>query len=112
MQGAFSGLNKGQLETENAFGMPRFTMFRRIWLPQAIRSVLPPLEGGGTILQLKATPLVATITVVEIYSVSSRVRSDTFIVYEPLLLLAVFYMSSAGIITLMLRCFEKQVPEL
>ena len=111
MQGAFSGVNKGQLETENAFGMPRFTMFRRIWLPQAIRSVLPPLEGG-TILQLKATPLVATITVVEIYSVSSRVRSDTFIVYEPLLLLAVFYMSSAGIITLMLRCFEKQVPNL
>jgi polar amino acid transport system permease protein len=43
MQGAFSGVNKGQLETENAFGMPRFTMFRRIWLPQAIRSVLPPL---------------------------------------------------------------------
>ena len=84
MQGAFSGVNKGQLETENAFGMPRFTMFRRIWLPQAIRSVLPPLEGG-TILQLKATPLAATITVVEIYSVSSRVRSDTFIVYEPLL---------------------------
>jgi len=111
MRGAFSGVNKGQLETENAFGMPRFTMFQRIWLPQAIRSVLPPLEGG-TILQLKATPLVATITVVEIYSVSSRVRLDTFIVYEPLLLLAVFYMSSAGIITLMLRCFEKQVPGL
>ena len=47
MQGAFSGVNKGQLETENAFGMPRFKMFRRIWLPQAIRSVLPPLEGGN-----------------------------------------------------------------
>ena len=70
------------------------------------------LYRGGTILQLKATPLVATITVVEIYSVSSHVRSDTFIVYEPLLLLAAFYVSSAGIITLMLRCFEKQVPGL
>ena len=110
MRGAFSSVNKGQLEAANAFGMPRFTSFRRIWLPQAIRNVLPTL-GGETILQLKATPLVATITVVEIYSVSSRVRSDTFIVYEPLLLLAVFYMIIAGLIALLFRRFEKQVPE-
>ncbi len=109
MRGAFASVNKGQLEAANAFGMPRFTSFRRIWLPQAIRSVLPTL-GGETILQLKATPLVATITVVEIYSVSSRVRSDTFIVYEPLLLLAVFYMLIAGVINLLFRRFEKQVP--
>lgn len=109
MRGAFASVNKGQLETADAFGMPRFTKFRRIWLPLAIRNVLPTL-GGETILQLKATPLVATITVVEIYSVSSRVRSDTFIVYEPLLLLAVFYMILAGIITLMFRRFEKSVP--
>lgn len=87
MRGAFSGVAKGQLEAAKAYGMPRLTMFRRIWLPQAVRNVLPTL-GGETILQLKATPLVATITVLDIYAVSSRVRSDTFIVYEPLLLLA------------------------
>jgi polar amino acid transport system permease protein len=89
--------------------MPRFTMFRRIWLPQAIRNVLPTL-GGETILQLKATPLVATITVVELYAVSSRVRSDTFIVYEPLILLAVFYMAIAGVIALLFRRMENRVP--
>jgi len=109
MRGAFSGVNKGQLEAAKAFGMPQFTMFRRVWLPQAIRNVLPTL-GGETILQLKATPLVATITIVEIYSVSSRVRADTFIVYEPLLLLAVSYMLIAGIITLAFRRFENKVP--
>ena len=49
--------------------MPRFTIFRRIWLPQAVRNVLPTL-GGETILQLKATPLVATITIVDIYAVA------------------------------------------
>lgn len=109
MRGAFSGVAKGQLEAAKSFGMPRFTMFRRIWLPQAVRNVLPTL-GGETILQLKATPLVATITVMEIYAVSSRVRSDTFIVYEPLLLLAVFYMLVAGVIALAFRWFENRVP--
>lgn len=109
MRGAFASVNKGQLEAARAFGMPRFTIFRRVWLPQAIRSVLPTL-GGETILQLKATPLVATITVVEIYAVSSRVRSDTFIVYEPLLLLALVYMIIAGVIALIFRRIERQVP--
>ena len=109
MRGAFSGVAKGQLEAAKSFGMPRMTMFRRIWLPQAVRNVLPTL-GGETILQLKATPLVATITVLDIYAVSSRVRSDTFIVYEPLLLLALVYMAIAGVITLGLRWFENKVP--
>lgn len=108
MRGAFSGVSKGQLETAKSFGMPRFTIFRRIWLPQAVRNVLPTL-GGETILQLKATPLVATITVVEIYAVSSRVRADTFIVYEPLLLLAVVYMIIAGLIALAFRRLESKI---
>ncbi|MEY8838063.1 ABC transporter permease [Cribrihabitans sp. XS_ASV171] len=107
MRGAFSGVNKGQLEAGRAFGMPRFTIFRRIWLPQAIRNVLPTL-GGETILQLKATPLVATITVMEIYAVSSRVRAETFIVYEPLLLLALAYLGIAGLITLLFRRWENR----
>lgn len=105
MRGAFSGVDKKQLETAKAYGMPRFTIFRRIWLPQAIKSVLPTL-AGETILQLKATPLVASITLVEIYSVASKVRQETFIVYEPLLLLAVIYMVIAGLITLGFKWFE------
>ena len=109
MRGAFSGVARGQLEAAKSFGMPRMTMFRRIWLPQAVRNVLPTL-GGETILQLKATPLIATITVMDIYAVSSRVRSDTFIVYEPLLLLALVYMVIAGIISLIFGYFERQVP--
>ncbi len=82
MRGAFAGVPKGQLEAARAFGMRRWTAFRRIWLPQALRRALPTL-AGETVLQLKATPLVATITMVDIYSVASRVRQETFVTYEP-----------------------------
>jgi polar amino acid transport system permease protein len=107
MRGAFANVAKGQIETAKAFGMNRFTIFRRIMLPQAIKTALPTL-GGETILQLKATPLVASITIVEIYSVASRVRQDTFIVYEPLLLLAVIYIVIAGAITLLFNAIERK----
>lgn len=109
MRGAFKGVPHGQLEAAKAMGMPRFAIFRRIWLPQALHRVLPTL-GGETVLQMKATPLVATITVVDIYAVSSRVRQDTFIVYEPLLLLAVVYMAIAALIVLLFKWFESRFP--
>lgn len=109
MRGAFKGVAKGQLEAARAMGMPRLTILRRIWLPQALHRALPTL-GGETVLQLKATPLVATITVVDIYAVASRVRQDTFITYEPLLLLAVVYMVITGILVLAIRWLESRVP--
>lgn len=109
MRGAFASVQRGQVEAGRAFGMGRLTLFRRIWLPQAVRTALPTL-GGETILQLKATPLVATITVVDLYAVASRVRQDTFVVYEPLLLLALFYLAIAGVIALLFRWLEGRVP--
>ncbi|TJW70070.1 MAG: ABC transporter permease subunit, partial [Mesorhizobium sp.] len=36
MRGAFAAVPKGQLEAARAFGMSRWKMFRRVWLPQAI----------------------------------------------------------------------------
>ncbi|SFJ12072.1 amino acid ABC transporter membrane protein 2, PAAT family [Phyllobacterium sp. CL33Tsu] len=109
MRGAFASVPKGQLEAARAFGMPRFTIFRRIWLPQAIHRALPTLAGEA-VLQLKSTPLVATITVVDLYAVASRVRQDTFLTYEPLLLLAAGYLVITGIIVMLFRRVERMIP--
>ncbi|MCB1361853.1 MAG: ABC transporter permease [Rhodobacter sp.] len=107
MRGAFKAVPHGQLEAARAYGLSRLAVFRRIWLPQALARVLPTL-GGETVLQLKSTPLVATITVIEIYAVASRVRQDTFIIYEPLILLALVYLVFAGLIVLAFRWLERR----
>jgi polar amino acid transport system permease protein len=109
MRGAFAGVPRGQLESARAFGMSRWKILRRVWLPQAFYRALPTLSGE-TVLQLKATPLVATITMVDIYSVSSRVRQETFITYEPLLLLALVYMTITGILIFLFRRIEARIP--
>jgi polar amino acid transport system permease protein len=109
MRGAFAGVPRGQLEAARAFGMSRWKMFRRIWLPQAIQRALPTL-AGETVLQLKATPLVATITMVDVYAVASRVRQDLFVTYEPLLLLALVYMAITGILVFGFRRLEARIP--
>jgi polar amino acid transport system permease protein len=62
------------------------------------------------VLQLKATPLVATITMIDVFSVASRVRQETFITYEPLLLLALVYMSITGVLVYAFRKLEARIP--
>ena len=109
MRGAFAGVPKGELEAARAYGMSRWTLFRRIWLPRAVHRALPTL-AGETVLQLKATPLVATITVIDVYAVISKVRQVTFLTYEPLLLLALIYLILTALLVAGFRYFENRLP--
>ena len=65
---------------------------------------------GETVLQLKATPLVATITMLDIYGVASRVRQETYIIYEPLLLLSLVYIVITGVLVFAFRRLEARIP--
>jgi polar amino acid transport system permease protein len=78
-------------------------------LPRAIRIALPTI-AGEVVMQLKATPLAFTVTVMDLYAVAYKVRQDTLLVYEPLIVVTVFYLILTAIIA---RCFglvEQQVP--
>ncbi|MFK8082531.1 MAG: ABC transporter permease [Granulosicoccus sp.] len=109
MRGAFKGVPKGELEAARAFGMSRFTLLRRIWLPRAFQNVLPTL-AGELVLTLKSTPLAATITIFDVYGVGSIVRQETYRVYEPLLLVAGIYIALTAVIVVFFRWLESRVP--
>ena len=109
MRGAFASVPKGELEAARAYGMSPFTVFRRIWLPRALHQALPTLTGE-TVLQLKSTPLVATITVIDVYAVISKVRQETYLTYEPLLFLALVYLCLTALLVVSFRWFENRIP--
>jgi polar amino acid transport system permease protein len=110
MRGAFLGVPKGELEAGKAFGMSPFMVLRRIWLPRAFRLALPTL-AGETALQLKSTPLAATVTVLDLFGVSNKIRQDTFRVYEPLLLVLVVYVVLYFFIVWAFRWYENRIPQ-
>ncbi|MEI2301967.1 ABC transporter permease [Ensifer sp. MJa1] len=109
LRGALLAVPKGELEAGRAFGMTRWTLLRRIWLPRAIRIALPTITGE-VVLQLKATPLAFTVTVMDLYAVAYKIRQDTLLVYEPLVVVTVFYVCLTLIITRAFRIVEMQVP--
>lgn len=109
LRGALLSVPKGELEAGRALGMSRFTLVRRIWLPRAIRTALPTI-AGEVVLQLKATPLAFTVTVMDLYAVAFKVRQDTLLVYEPLLVVTLFYVVLTVLITRAFGVVEAQVP--
>jgi polar amino acid transport system permease protein len=109
MRGAFLGVPKGELEAARAFGMSPWKVLSRVWFPRAVRQVLPTL-AGETIAQLLATPLAFTIPVMDLMGVTSRIRQDTFLIYEPLLFLAFLFCVLTFLITRAFNYFEALVP--
>jgi polar amino acid transport system permease protein len=109
MRGGFLSVPKGELEAARAFGMSPWQVLHRVWLPRAFRNVLPTL-AGETVLMLKATPLAATVTVLDIFGVILRVRQNTYLTYEPLFTAAVLYIGLTFLITYAFGHLEKQIP--
>lgn len=109
IRGAMLSVPKGELEAARAFGMSRFQVLRRIWLPHALKICLPTLTGE-MILLLKSIPLVSTIAVMDLLRAASIIRDETFRVYEPLLLVAGIYVAMVLVLTAVMRYVERHYP--
>lgn len=109
LRGALLAVPRGELEAGRAFGMSGRKVLRRIWLPRAIRIALPTI-AGEVVLQLKATPLVFSVTVMDLYGVAYKVRQDTLLIYEPLFVVTVFYILVAIFVVRFFKAIERQIP--
>jgi polar amino acid transport system permease protein len=68
---------RGQVEASSALGLPRFTSFARIVLPQGLRSAIPALMGLA-IMSFQATSLAYSISVNELMSQAYQIANITF----------------------------------
>ena len=108
LRGAILAVPHGEIEAARAFGMSKWLVLRRITLPRAYRICLPTLVGE-TILLLKSTPLVYTITVLDMMGVANFIRVQTFRVYEPLLAAALIYIFLTFVLTRFFRWVEARL---
>jgi His/Glu/Gln/Arg/opine family amino acid ABC transporter permease subunit len=108
LRGAILAVPHGEIEAARAFGMSKWLVLRRVTLPRAYRICLPTLVGE-TILLLKSTPLVSTITVLDMMGVANFIRVQTFRVYEPLLAAALIYVFLTFVLTRFFRWLEARL---
>jgi His/Glu/Gln/Arg/opine family amino acid ABC transporter permease subunit len=90
LRGGLSRIPPGQWEAARALGLPGYKIWFKIILPQVFYSVIPILVGEFTMV-IKLTPLLSTITLVELTRSSQMLYNETFRPVEVLILAAVIY---------------------
>jgi len=94
IRGSLDTISTSVIETNAALNLTRWTAFRRVLLPIAFAKALPPL-GNEYILMVKATSLLAIITVFDLMGEARTIFSET-------LDLGVYYVAAIHYLVLVL----------
>ncbi|WP_338562097.1 amino acid ABC transporter permease [Erwinia sp. E_sp_B04_7] len=106
IRGGLQSVDNGQVETTQAFGMSRARALRRIIIPQAMRSIIPP-TGNQLISMIKATSLVSVIAMGDLlYSVQS-VYNRTFEVIPMLMVAVIWYLFITSVLNVGQSAIER-----
>ena len=88
--------------------MGYWQMMRRIILPQAFRTAVPPF-GNEVINMVKNTTLLFVIAVPEIFGTAVDIYSQNFRYFEVICVITVWYICIASAYTVLQRIVERQL---
>jgi len=86
-----------QYEAARALGMPSTMILRRIIVPQAIRTIMPPLTSNLTLV-MKGSSLAGMVAVTELTGAGMALISETYKPIEILLVIGIIYLILNGIL--------------
>lgn len=101
-------VDPGQIEAAKALGLTRFQRFRLIILPQAIRTILPPL-GNDFVAMVKDSSLVSVLGVADITQMGKVYASGSFRFFETYSIVAYIYLVLTVGLSLALRALERRM---
>ena len=108
LRAGIESVSPSQIESAKALGFTPVQTYRHVLLPQALRSILPPLAGQFVSL-IKDSSLLSIIGLNELTQNAKNVASYTFSNFESYFLLAAGYLLLTLPIALGTRWLEKKV---
>jgi len=84
-------VSKGQWEAARSLNYNPYQAWKHVILPQAIPPMIPPL-ANYLITMFKETPLLAAITVVELFRAADQYSNSHYTYLEPMTLVGVFFL--------------------
>lgn len=98
---------RGQMEAARSSGMSYMQAMMLVILPQAVRTVLPPMASQFIIL-IKDSSLVSTISVVDLTLVGKNLVATTFRSLEVWTFIALLYFVMTFTLSQIIRYFERK----
>lgn len=109
VRGGVQSVPKGQYEAAIALSMHPLTRMRRVIFPQALLNMLPPW-GNLLIELLKATALVALISVTDLMFQAKQINSTTFLSAQAFgTALVIYYLIARCMVTPGMRGLERKL---
>ena len=108
IRAGLEAVDTGQHEASGALGMTPASAMRWIILPQALRTMVPPL---GNIFNglMKATSILSIIGVAEVFLVAQAISSATFRTFEIFIVAAIYYLALTTIWTFIQAWIERKL---
>ncbi len=108
IRGGILSVDKGQTEAGLALGLSKFTIFRVIVAPQAIKNIIPAL-GNEIITVIKETAIVSMVGMYDLNMAAKDIGSGqnmaSYVV--PMVVAALFYLAVVYLITFIIKRIEK-----
>lgn len=112
IRSGIQSVDSGQTEAGLALGLSRFTIFRKIVAPQAIKNIIPAL-GNEIITVIKETAIVSMVGLYDLNMAAKDIGSGqnmaSYIV--PMFVAAMFYLAVVYLITFVIKRIEKKLRE-
>lgn len=90
IKGAYSSINKTQIESSYALGFTKYQTLRYIIIPQVLAYVIPVYKNESVSL-IKLTSIAGYISIMELTKVSDIIRNRTYEAFFPLVFTAIIY---------------------
>lgn len=101
-------VDKGQIEAAEALGLTAWQRFRLVVLPQALRTILPPL-GNDFVALVKDSSLVSVLGVADITQLGKVYAASSFRFFETYNVVAFLYLTMTLGLSLALRALERRL---
>ncbi|SDB34366.1 amino acid ABC transporter permease [Bauldia litoralis] len=99
---------QGQVEAAESLGLKRWAVMRKVVLPQAVRTVLPPL-GNDFVAMIKDSALVSALGVQDITQLGKVYSASTFRFFETYNVVAYLYLVMTVSLSLLVRGLEARM---
>ncbi|WP_296187423.1 ectoine/hydroxyectoine ABC transporter permease subunit EhuD [Pseudomonas sp. UBA1879] len=106
-RGAIEGVPAGQWEAARALDFDVATTWRRIVLPQALKPMVPVL-GNYLIGMFKKTPLLAVISIPELFQAAKQIAGMSYRYNEPYTVMALMFLAISIPTSVLFKYFERR----
>ena len=108
IRAGIDAVDKGQMEAARSLGMTKVQAMKMVIIPQAVKNIMPAI-GNEFVAVIKESSMASFIGVGELMFSADIVKGSVYLVFEPLMVIAVLYFIMTFSLGRLMTYFERRL---